>query len=215
MQDYQRDFLHFALQVGVLRFGEFTLKSGRISPYFFNAGLFDTGASLARLGRFYAQTIVDSGIGFDLLYGPAYKGIPLAAVTAAALFDHHNRDLPYAFNRKEIKDHGEGGIIVGHKLEGRVLIIDDVISAGTSVRESIDIIRAQGAEPVGVAIALDRQERGRGERSAIQEVEQDFGLQVAAIARLDDLVTFLRGQGDSTQHLSAIEAYRARYGVQP
>jgi orotate phosphoribosyltransferase len=213
MQDYQRDFLQFALQVGVLRFGEFTLKSGRTSPYFFNAGLFNTGASLARLGRFYAQAIVDSGIEFDVLYGPAYKGIPLAAVTAAALFDHHNRDLPYAFNRKEVKDHGEGGIIVGHKLDGRVLIIDDVISAGTSVRESVDIIRAQGAEPAGVVIALDRQERGRGDKSAIQEVEQDMGLRVAAIARLQDLVTFLQELGDSANHLAAIQDYRARYGV--
>jgi orotate phosphoribosyltransferase len=213
MQAYQREFLQFALQVGVLRFGEFTLKSGRISPYFFNAGLFNTGASLARLGRFYAQTIVDSGIGFDVLYGPAYKGIPLAAVTAAALFDQHDRDLPYAFNRKEAKDHGEGGIIVGHKLHGRVLIIDDVISAGTSVRESVDIIRAQGAEPAGVVIALDRQERGRGDKSAIQEVEQDIGLQVAAIARLEDLITFLQERGDSAHHLAAIQNYRASYGV--
>jgi orotate phosphoribosyltransferase len=214
MQAYQREFLEFALDTGVLRFGEFTLKSGRVSPYFFNAGLFDSGASLARLGRFYAQAIVDSGIDFDLLYGPAYKGIPLAAVTAAALFDHHGRDVPYAFNRKEVKDHGEGGIIVGHALEGRrALVIDDVISAGTSVRESVDIIRAQGAQPAGVVIALDRQERGKGERSAIQEVEQDYGLTVAAIARLDDLVTFLQVRGDSPEHLAAIEAYRERYGV--
>ena len=214
MQAYQREFLEFALDTGVLRFGEFTLKSGRVSPYFFNAGLFDSGASLARLGRFYAQAIVDSGIDFDLLYGPAYKGIPLAAVTAAALFDHHGRDLPYAFNRKEVKDHGEGGIIVGHALEGRrALVIDDVISAGTSVRESVDIIRAQGAQPAGVVIALDRQERGKGERSAIQEVEQDYGLTVAAIARLDDLVTFLQVRGDSPEHLAAIEAYREQYGV--
>ncbi len=213
MQDYQRDFLDFALQVGVLRFGEFTLKSGRVSPYFFNAGLFNTGASLARLGRFYAQTIVQSGISCDLLYGPAYKGIPLAAVTAAALYDQHGLDLPYAFNRKEVKDHGEGGIIVGHALAGRVLIIDDVISAGTSVRESVDIIQAQGATPAGVVIALDRQERGRGDKSAIQEVELEMGLPVAAIARLQDLVTFLGERGDSAAHLAAIEAYRAQYGV--
>ena len=213
MQEYQREFLEFALKVGVLRFGEFTLKSGRVSPYFFNAGLFNSGASLARLGRFYAQTVVASGLAFDLLYGPAYKGIPLAAVTAAALYDEHNRDLPYAFNRKEIKDHGEGGIIVGHPLDGRILIIDDVISAGTSVRESVEIIRAQGADPAGVVIALDRQERGQGDTSAVQEVERDFGLQVAAIARLDDLVTFLRERGDSDRHLAAIEDYRARYGV--
>jgi orotate phosphoribosyltransferase len=213
MQEYQREFLKFALEVGVLRFGEFTLKSGRVSPYFFNAGLFDSGASLARLGRFYAQAIVDSDLSFDVLYGPAYKGIPLAAVTVAALYDEHNRDVPYAFNRKEIKDHGEGGIIVGHSLQGRVLIIDDVISAGTSVRESVDIIRAQGAEPGGVVIALDRQERGRGETSAIQEVERDYGLRVAAIVTLDDLVTFLQERGDNAQHLAAIERYRARYGV--
>ncbi|MEW8211242.1 MAG: orotate phosphoribosyltransferase, partial [Candidatus Thiodiazotropha taylori] len=176
MQDYQREFLDFALDVEVLRFGEFTLKSGRVSPYFFNAGLFNTGASLARLGRYYAQAIVDSGIEFDVLYGPAYKGIPLAAVTAAALYDQHGLDLPYAFNRKEAKDHGEGGVIVGHPLEGRIIIIDDVISAGTSVRESVEIIKHEQATPAGVVIALDRQERGQGERSAIQEVEADYGL---------------------------------------
>lgn len=214
MQDYQRDFLEFALDVGVLRFGRFTLKSGRVSPYFFNAGLFNTGGSLARLGRYYAAAIAHSGIDFDLLYGPAYKGIPLAAVTAAALAEHHGRDLPYAFNRKEIKDHGEGGIIVGHPLEGRrALIIDDVISAGTSVRESVDIIQAQSARPAGVVIALDRQERGRGERSAIQEVEADYGLSVAAIVRLEDLVAFLEQRGDSAEHLAAIRAYRDEYGV--
>ncbi len=213
MRDYQQDFLEFAHAVGVLRFGEFVLKSGRVSPYFFNAGLFDSGASLARLGRFYARAIVDAGIAFDVLYGPAYKGIPLAAVTAAALFDGYRRDVPYAFNRKEIKDHGEGGVIVGHALEGRVLIIDDVISAGTSVRESVDIIRAQGAEPAGVVIALDRQERGTGARSAVQEVEQAYDLEVAAIARLDDLVNFLREQGDRPEQLAAIERYRAEYGV--
>ena len=163
MQDYQKEFLDFALNTGVLRFGEFTLKSGRISPYFFNAGLFNTGRSLAQLGKYYAQTIVDSGIEFDVLYGPAYKGIPLAAVTAAALAEYHNIDIPYAFNRKEAKDHGEGGTIVGHELTGKILIIDDVISAGTSVRESVDIIQQQGAQAGGVVIALDRQERGEGE----------------------------------------------------
>ena len=157
MQGYQRDFIDFALQVGVLRFGEFTLKSGRQSPYFFNAGLFKSGRALARLGRYYAQAIVDSGIAFDVLFGPAYKGIPLAAVTAAALFDSHGIDVAYAFNRKEAKDHGEGGVIVGHPLQGRVLIIDDVITAGTAIRESVDVIRALGAEPAGVVIALDRQ----------------------------------------------------------
>lgn len=213
MQDYQREFLEFALEKGVLRFGEFTLKSGRQSPYFFNTGLFNTGGSLARLGRYYARTIVDAGIGFDVLYGPAYKGIPLAAVTAAALFDNHGMDVPYAFNRKEAKDHGEGGIVVGHALEGRVLIIDDVISAGTSVRESVEIIRGEGAEPAGVVIALDRQEKGKGEKSAVQEVEQDIGVPVAAIARLQHLVEFLETDADRTDHLAAIRRYRETYGV--
>jgi orotate phosphoribosyltransferase len=213
MQDYQRDFIEFALRVGVLRFGEFTLKSGRQSPYFFNAGLFNSGGALARLGRFYAQAIVDSGIAFDVLFGPAYKGIPLAAVTAAALYDHHGRDVAYAFNRKEAKDHGEGGVIVGHPLEGRVLIIDDVITAGTAIRESVDIIRALGAEPAGVVIALDREERGRTELSAVQEVRTQFGVPVAAIVRLRELVAYLAGQADAGAQLAAIEAYRARYGV--
>jgi orotate phosphoribosyltransferase len=213
MQDYQRDFLDFALEVGVLRFGQFTLKSGRISPYFFNAGLFNTGAALARLGRFYAQAIVDSGIEFDVLYGPAYKGIPLAAVTAAALYDEHGIDIPYAFNRKEAKDHGEGGTIVGHALEGRILIIDDVITAGTAIRESMEIIEAQGATPAGVVIALDRQERGKGERSAIQEVETDYGMPVAAIVRLENLVAYLSGEPESEESLERIQAYREEYGV--
>jgi orotate phosphoribosyltransferase len=213
MHDYQHEFLDFALDKGVLRFGEFTLKSGRISPYFFNAGLFNTGASLAKLGRYYAQTIVDSGIGFDVLYGPAYKGIPLAAVTAAALYDQHGMDVAYAFNRKESTDHGEGGIIVGHPLEGRVMIIDDVISAGTSVRESVNIIRIQEATTAGVVIALDRQEKGAGDKSAIQEVQQDYGIPVAAIASLSNLVTYLKQRGDSPEHLAAIRAYGEKYGV--
>ena len=213
MHDYQRDFLDFALDVGVLRFGEFTLKSGRVSPYFFNAGLFNTGASLARLGRFYAQAIVDAGVEYDVLFGPAYKGIPLAAVTAAALFDHHGIDTPYAFNRKEAKAHGEGGRIVGHPLQGRVLIIDDVITAGTAVRESMDIIRAEGATPAGVVIALDRQERGQAERSAIQEVEQDYAIPVTAIARLEQLVDYLAEQDGQVDALASITAYRDRYGV--
>jgi orotate phosphoribosyltransferase len=212
MQDFRRDFLDFALERGVLRFGEFTLKSGRISPYFFNAGLFDTGGALARLGRFYAQAIVEADIDFDVLYGPAYKGIPLAAVTAAALFEHHGIDKPYAFNRKEAKTHGEGGRIVGHPLEGRILIIDDVITAGTAIRESMDIIAAEGATPAGVVIALDRQERGQGERSAIQEVEADYGIPVAAIARLEDLIGYLEQRGDE-QDLERVRAYRERYGV--
>lgn len=213
MQDYQRAFLEFALDTGVLKFGQFKLKSGRDSPYFFNAGLFNSGAGLARLGRFYAQAIVASEIDFELLYGPAYKGIPLAAVTAAALFDQYKRDIPYAFNRKEAKDHGEGGMIVGHELGGRTLIIDDVISAGTSVRESVDIIESHGAEPAGVVIALDRQERGRGDRSAVQEVEQDLGLNVTAIIRLEHLVAFLESRPQHLGHLKAIEAYRERYGI--
>ncbi len=213
MQNYQREFLNFALEVGVLRFGEFTLKSGRISPYFFNAGLFNTGASLARLGRYYAQAIVDSGIEFDLLYGPAYKGIPLAAVTCVALADHHGRDIPYAFNRKEAKDHGEGGSIVGSPLQGRVLIIDDVISAGTSVRESVEIIRENGATPAGVIIALDRQERGQQDRSAIDEVEARFGMPVASIVRLEHLIAYLTEKPGSADALARIQAYRERYGV--
>lgn len=212
MQSYQKEFLDFALETNVLRFGEFTLKSGRISPYFFNAGLFNTGKSLARLGRYYANAIVDSGIEFDVLYGPAYKGIPLAAVTAAALSDHHDRDVPYAFNRKEAKDHGEGGTIVGHELTGKVLIIDDVISAGTSVRESMDIIAAQGATAAGVVIALDRQERGQGELSAIQEVERDYSIPVAAIVRLANLVEYLSDNADNADSLAMIEKYREQYG---
>jgi orotate phosphoribosyltransferase len=213
MQDYQRDFLDFALDLGVLRFGEFTLKSGRVSPYFFNAGLFNTGAALARLGRYYAQAIVDAGIRFDVLYGPAYKGIPLAAVTAAALYDRHGLDVPYAFNRKEAKSHGEGGSIVGHALEGDILIIDDVITAGTAIRESMDIISAEGARPAGVVIALDRQERGKGARSAIQEVESDYGIPVTAIVRLADLIEFVAGRGDAEEHVAGIRAYREKYGI--
>ena len=213
MQAYQREFLDFALEVGVLKFGEFTLKSGRVSPYFFNAGLFNTGAALSRLGRTYARAIVDAGIEFDLLFGPAYKGIPLAAVTAAALYDQHGMDVPYAFNRKETKDHGEGGAIVGHPLQGRVLIIDDVITAGTAIREARDIIRAQGATPAAVVIALDRQEKGQGERSAIQEVEQDYGMPVKAIVRLEELVEYLEQASGHGEDLARIRAYRQRYGV--
>jgi orotate phosphoribosyltransferase len=213
MHEYQQDFLDFALHTGALRFGDFTLKSGRHSPYFFNAGLFNTGASLARLGRFYARAIVESGMDFDMLYGPAYKGIPLAAVTCAALADEHKRDLPYAFNRKEAKDHGEGGNIVGSALQGRVLIIDDVITAGTSVRESVDIIESHGAVPAGVVIALDRQERGQRDISAIQEVEKDYGIPVVAIARLADLVGYLERRGGDPDTLDSIRRYRERYGI--
>ena len=213
MKDYQRDFLQFAIDLGVLRFGEFTLKSGRISPYFFNAGLFNTGQALARLGRFYAQAIVTAGLEFDVLYGPAYKGIPLAAATAVALADHHGRDVPYAFNRKEAKDHGEGGTVVGAELRGRILIIDDVISAGTSVRESVNLIQANGATPAGVIIALDRQERGSGATSAIQEVETDYSMPVTSIVQLADLLAFLGETPELAQAAQAVAAYRSKYGA--
>jgi orotate phosphoribosyltransferase len=213
MQDYQQEFLDFALRQGVLKFGEFTLKSGRVSPYFFNAGLFNTGESLSRLGKYYAQAIVDSGVEFDVLFGPAYKGIPLAAATVVALADHHGRSLPYCFNRKEAKDHGEGGNLVGAPLDGRVLIIDDVITAGTAIREAMDIIAANNATAVGVAIALDRMEKGKGERSAIQEVESDYDLQVINIANLGVLIEFIKQSGEYDQHLDAMLAYREQYGV--
>jgi orotate phosphoribosyltransferase len=213
MQSYKKEFLEFAIDAGVLRFGEFTLKSGRVSPYFFNAGLFNTGGHLARLGRFYAQAIVDTGCDFDVLFGPAYKGIPLAAATGIALADHHARDMPYCFNRKEAKSHGEGGNLVGAPLTGRVLIIDDVITAGTAIRESLAIIDAAGATAVGVVIALDRQERGQGERSAIQEVEQDLGLQVTSIVTLAELQDFLADQPAYTDALDGIAAYRQKYGI--
>jgi orotate phosphoribosyltransferase len=213
MKDYQREFIEFALQTGVLKFGSFTLKSGRQSPYFFNSGLFKSGASLARLGRFYAQTIADSGLDFDVLFGPAYKGIPLASTTVVALADQHQRDVPYVFNRKEVKDHGEGGQLVGAELKGNVLIIDDVISAGTSVRESVDIIRAAGAEPAGVVIALDRQERGQGELSAIQEVQAEHGIPVLNIISLNDLLGYLKDSAELGEFLPAVQAYRDQYGV--
>jgi orotate phosphoribosyltransferase len=213
MQDYKRQFIQFAIENQVLRFGEFTLKSGRISPYFFNAGLFNTGAHLAKLGRFYASAIVDSGIAFDTLFGPAYKGIPLASAAAIALAEQHQRSVPWCFNRKEAKDHGEGGNIVGAPLKGKVLIIDDVITAGTAIRESMDIIQAAGASAAGVVIALDRQERGKGEKSAIQEVEQGFGIRVVSIISLADLMSYLKDDAALVQYLPAIEAYRAQYGV--
>ncbi len=213
MQDYKREFIVFAIQNEVLRFGSFTLKSGRISPYFFNAGLFNTGEHLTRLSRFYAAAIQDAGIDFDTLFGPAYKGIPLAAITAVALFDQHQRNIPYCFNRKEAKDHGEGGNIVGAPLAGKVLIIDDVITAGTAIRESMDIIDAAGAKASGVVIALDRQERGKGEKSAIQEVEESFGLKVASIITLADLMEYLKDDPAMTEHLEAVNAYREQYGI--
>lgn len=213
LQAYQREFIEFAIEQGVLRFGEFTLKSGRVSPYFFNAGLFRTGGALARLGRFYARTIVDRAPGFDVLFGPAYKGIPLAASAAVALADHHGRDLPYAFNRKEAKDHGEGGELVGAPPAGRALIVDDVISAGTSARESVELLRAAGAEPTAMAIALDRQERGRSGKSAVQEAADDLGLRVIAIAGLDTLLEFVDGHPEVREWRDAIAAYRAEYGT--
>jgi orotate phosphoribosyltransferase len=211
--NYSTEFLKFSLDHGVLRFGRFTLKSGRVSPYFFNAGLFNSGAALAKLGRFYAQAIHSADLGFDMLFGPAYKGIPLVSATAIALAQIQQRDLPYAFNRKEIKAHGEGGRIVGADLSGRVLIIDDVITAGTALREAVDIIHGQGASAVGVAIALDRQERGKGERSAIQEVEQELGLMVISIAKLNDLIEFVGHQEELSPQLAAIRSYRQEYGV--
>ncbi|VXC67715.1 orotate phosphoribosyltransferase [Pseudomonas sp. 9AZ] len=213
MQAYQRDFIRFAIERGVLRFGQFTLKSGRISPYFFNAGLFDSGLALAQLGRFYAAAVVDSGIGFDVLFGPAYKGIPLAATTAVALAEHHQRDMPWCFNRKEAKDHGEGGTLVGAPLAGRVLIIDDVITAGTAIREVMQIIQAQGAQAAGVLIALNRQERGKGELSAIQEVERDYGMPVVSIVSLEQVLEYLAEDAELKQYLPAVQAYRAEYGI--
>jgi orotate phosphoribosyltransferase len=213
MQQYKKEFLEFAIDAGVLRFGEFTLKSGRVSPYFFNAGLFNTGRQLARLGRFYAQAIVAAGIEFDILFGPAYKGIPLAAATGIALADHHDRNVPYCFNRKEAKDHGEGGNLVGAPLVGRALIVDDVITAGTAIRESLDLIAAAGAAAAGVLIALDRQERGQSERSAIQEVEHDLGLKVTSIVTLTELQAYLTDNPNYQPALKNITAYREQYGV--
>ena len=213
MQAYQRDFIRFAIERGVLRFGEFTLKSGRISPYFFNAGLFNSGSALAQLGRFYAAAVVESGIDFDVIFGPAYKGIPLAAATAISLAEHHERDLPWCFNRKEAKDHGEGGTLVGSPLTGRVLIVDDVITAGTAIREVMQIIRAQGAEAAGVLIALNREERGQAELSAIQEVERDYGMPVVSIVSLTQVLDFLAEDEQLRQHLPAVLAYRDQYGI--
>jgi orotate phosphoribosyltransferase len=213
MQAYQREFIRFALDNRVLTFGEFVLKSGRKSPYFFNTGLFASGASLSRLARFYGLAIRHSGLEFDMLYGPAYKGIPLVAAVAMALSDEHGLDFPYCFNRKEAKDHGEGGRTVGAPLGGRVLLVDDVISAGTSARESVSIIGEAGAVAVGAAISLDRQERGTGRRSAIQEVEQELGLRVISIIRLEDLIGFLQDSADMTGELEELRAYQQAYGV--
>ncbi|GIU23349.1 MULTISPECIES: orotate phosphoribosyltransferase [Shewanella] len=213
MKAYQREFIEFALERQVLRFGEFTLKSGRTSPYFFNAGLFNTGRDLARLGRFYAAALVDSGIEYDLLFGPAYKGIPIATTTAVALCDHHDIDMPYCFNRKEKKDHGEGGSLVGSELQGRVMLVDDVITAGTAIRESMEIIEAHKAALAGVLIALDRQEKGKGELSAIQEVERDFGCDIVSIIKLEDLINYLSDKPGMEAQLASVSAYRDQYGI--
>jgi orotate phosphoribosyltransferase len=217
MKDFQRDFIKFALSKQVLRFGEYTLKSGRTSPYFFNAGLFNTGGDLAKLGRFYASALTDSSIEFDLLFGPAYKGIPIATTTSVALYDHHDIDMPYCFNRKEAKQHGEGGSLVGSDLKGKVMLVDDVITAGTAIRESMEIIKSHGAQLSGVLIALDRQEKGQGELSAIQEVERDFGTEVISIVTLGDVITYLEekvvDQPELNDSLLRIRKYRENYGI--
>ncbi len=216
MRAYKMEFIELALEIGVLKFGQFRLKSGRISPYFFNSGLFNTGYALAKLGRYYAaaaREARESGVAFDMLFGPAYKGIPLVALTAAALAEHHDIDLPFCFNRKEAKDHGEGGLIVGAPMNGRVLIVDDVITAGTAIRESVEVIRRAGGEPGGVLIALDRREKGTGDISAVQEVERNYGVQVTSIIDLDDLVEHLEGSSEFGQFLPLVTDYRQRYGV--
>ena len=213
MHPYQHDFIDFILSTNVLRFGEFTLKSGRTSPYFFNAGLFNTGRDLARLGRFYAAALEDAGIDYDVLFGPAYKGIPIATTTAVALADHHDKDVPYCFNRKEKKAHGEGGTLVGSELKGKIMLVDDVITAGTAIRESMEIIADNGADLSGVLIALDRQEKGKAELSAIQEVERDFGTKVISIVKLADLISYLEAKGTMDEHLAAVKAYRDQYGI--
>lgn len=214
MNVYQQEFIELAQRYEVLKFGEFTLKSGRVSPYFFNAGGFASGAALAALGRCYAERIVAAGLEFDVLLGPAYKGIPLAAATAIALADQHGRDVPFAYNRKEAKTHGEGGVLVGAPLRGRVLVIDDVITAGTAVREVIDMIEAAGASLAGVAIGLNRQERGAGELSAIQEIEREYGIPVLSIIDISHIIAYLEAAGDSQASLvAAMQSYRERYGV--
>jgi orotate phosphoribosyltransferase len=213
VHDYQREFIDLTLARDVLRFGEFTLKSGRVSPYFFNMGRIDSGAALSRLGSAYAAATLRSGLGFDMLFGPAYKGIALAAATAIALANDHGRDLPWAYNRKEAKDHGEGGVLVGAPLSGRVLIVDDVMTAGTAVRESLQLIRANGAEPAGVLIALDRQERGQGDLSAAQEVSAEFGIPVIAIATLADVMSYAGERPELATEHGRLVAYRSRYGI--
>ena len=214
MQAYQRKFIEFALSRGVLRFGEFTLKSGRVSPYFFNAGLFNTGQALSELGDYYAAALADSGLSFDLLFGPAYKGIPLVSATAIALARNHSQDYPYVFNRKEAKVHGEGGSLVGAPLQGRVLIVDDVITAGTAIREVMAIVAAAGAQAVGVMVAIDRQEKGQGELSAIQEVARDYGVSVISVVKLTHIVEFLEEDSAFVQQLSNIRQYQNTFGVE-
>lgn len=216
MKDYQRDFIKFAIDKQVLTFGEFTLKSGRVSPYFFNAGRFNTGRDLAKLGRFYATALaalMEAGIEFDLLFGPAYKGIPIVTTTAVALANHHDKDIPYCFNRKEAKSHGEKGMLVGSPLQGRVMLVDDVITAGTAIRESMDIINAQGASLAGVMIALDRQERGDQAISAVQEVEQSYQCKVFSIATLSDVIAYLEEEPEWADKLGAMNKYRIAYGI--
>jgi orotate phosphoribosyltransferase len=213
MQAFKREFIDLSLELGVLRFGEFRLKSGRVSPYFFNAGLFNTGYAAARLGRYYAAAIADSGVKFDMIFGPAYKGIPLAALTAASLAEHQGMDVPWSYNRKEIKAHGEGGNVVGAPLEGRVLIVDDVITAGTAVREAYQIISATGAEVAGLVISLDRQERGQGSQSAVQELKQALGMPVVSIIQLNDLIDILEDSSEYAQYLDPVMEYRRSYGV--
>ena len=213
MQAFKKEFIDLALELGVLRFGEFTLKSGRVSPYFFNAGLFNTGYAAAKLGRFYAAAVDEAGVEFDVLFGPAYKGIPLVALTAAALAEHYGVDAGYAYNRKEAKAHGEGGSVVGAPLEGRVLIVDDVITAGTAVRDAYKIIAATGAETAGLVISLDRQERGQGSISAVQELKATLGMPVISIVGLDDLIESLEESSEYSQYLEPVLSYRRKYGV--
>ncbi len=213
LQENKQRFIQLAIQRDVLRFGEFTLKSGRSSPYFFNAGLFNTGAALAELGACYAQVIIEQALDFDVLFGPAYKGIPLVSAIAIALSTQHGSDKPYAFNRKEVKDHGEGGSIVGARVNGRVLIVDDVITAGTAIREAVDIIAAEGGTTTAILIALDRQEKGRGELSAIQEVQNDFDVDVHSIITMADLVAYIETNPGYSQYLDAMRAYRDQYGI--
>jgi orotate phosphoribosyltransferase len=213
LQDYKKEFIEFAIQRNVLRFGEFTLKSGRISPYFFNAGLFNTGGDLAKLGRYYAAALQAANVDFDVLFGPAYKGIPIATTTAVALANDYDLDVPYCFNRKEAKTHGEGGSLVGSPLAGRIMLVDDVITAGTAIRESMQLIKQHDASLAGVLIALDRQERGQGELSAIQEVERDFNTQVISIVTLFDVVAYLSAKETNADAVASINQYRETYGI--